>query len=55
MNYENAHFYGNRINEIVEFRKKYGRIVSEKYCKFIISKYNMRINELDFKYSLTRP
>jgi hypothetical protein len=53
--YENAHFYANRINEIVDFRKNNGRIVSEKYCKFIILKYNMEVNELDFKYSLTRP
>jgi hypothetical protein len=55
MNYENADFYGNRINEIAEFRMNHGRIVSEKYCKFIISKYNMTTSQLDFKYSLTRP
>lgn len=55
MNYENAHFYANRINEIADFRKTNGRIVSEKYCKFIISKYNMTMNELNFKYKITRP
>ena len=55
LNYYNAPFYANKINEIAEFRKKHGRIVSEKYCKFIILKYNMKINELPFNYSITRP
>lgn len=55
MNCEYANLYGNRIDEMPDFRKNYGRIVGEKYCKFIISKYNMKINELDFKYSITRP
>jgi hypothetical protein len=55
MNYEYAKFYGNRIDEIIDFRKKYGRIVGEKYCKFIIQKYNMNINEIDFQYTITRP
>jgi hypothetical protein len=55
MKYEYSHLYGNRINELEEFRKHYGRIVGEKYCKHIISKYNMKIMFLDFKYSITRP
>ena len=54
MNYNNALLYGNRIDEIAEYRKNNGRIVGEKYCKFIISKYNMSINEIDFKYTITR-
>ena len=55
MKYEYSHLYGNRINELEEFRKHYGRIIGEKYCKHIISKYNMKIMFLDFKYSITRP
>jgi hypothetical protein len=55
MNYNNALLYGNRIDEIAEYRKNNGRIVGEKYCKFIIFKYNMSINEIDFKYAITRP
>lgn len=55
LNNENAQFYGNRINEIAEFRKNNGRIVGEKYCKFIINKYNMKINMIDFQYTITRP
>ena len=54
-NYENGNLYSNRINELADFRINNGRIVSEKYCKFIISKYNMKINMLDLKYSITRP
>jgi hypothetical protein len=53
--YEDAYFFGNRIDELSDFRKENGRIVGEKYCKFIISKYNMKINEIDFQYSITRP
>ena len=55
MNYEDAHHYGNRIDEASDFRKNHGRIVGEKYCKFIISKYFMKHNEIDFNYSITRP
>ena len=55
MNYEYATLYGNRIDEIADFRKNNGRIVSEKYCKFIICKYNMIMNTIDFQYSITRP
>ena len=55
INYENAYKYGKRINEIEEFRKKQGRIVSEKYVKFIIEKYNLRINKINFNFDLIRP
>jgi hypothetical protein len=54
-NYENGNIYSNRISELAEFRKNNSRIVSEKYLKFIILKYGMKINELDFKYDVTRP
>lgn len=55
MNYENANIYGNRINELAEFRKNHGRIVGEKYCKHVLLKNNMKINMLDFKHSICRP
>jgi hypothetical protein len=55
MNYEYAQLYGNRIDEIADFRKANGRIVGEKYCKFIIIKYRMELSELNFNYSITRP
>jgi hypothetical protein len=53
--YEFAHLYGNRIDELEDFRKNQGRIVGEEYCKFIINKYKMVINKINFKYSITRP
>lgn len=55
MNYEHAELYGNRIDELAEFRKSHGRIVGEKYCKFIITKYDMKMNEIDLQYTITRP
>lgn len=53
--YEHALVYGNRIDEIAEFRKHHGRIVGEKYCKFIIDKYIKNVNQIPFNYSITRP
>ena len=55
MNYKDACFYGKRIDEIAEFRKTNGRIVSEKYLKFIIDKYNMNLVFINFHFELTRP
>jgi hypothetical protein len=55
MNYEYADLYANRIDELAEFRKNHGRIVGEKYCKFIITKYGMKMNEIDLQYTITRP
>lgn len=55
MNFYLACIYGKRIDEIAEFRKNNGRIVAEKYCKFIIEKYNMMINEIPFNFTITRP
>jgi hypothetical protein len=55
MNYSNACLYGKRINEIIEFRKNNGRIVSEKYVKFIINKYKIPVNLIDFNFDIIRP
>jgi hypothetical protein len=54
-NYSNAILYGKRINEIIEFRKNYGRIVSEKYVKFIIDKYRIPLNLINFNFTIVRP
>jgi hypothetical protein len=55
MNYTNAVLYGKRINEIAEFRRENGRIVSEKYVKFIINKYNIPVNLIHFNFDIIRP
>lgn len=55
MNYEYANLYGNRINELAEYIKNNGRTLGETYCKFIISKYTMNMNMLDFRYCFIRP
>jgi hypothetical protein len=47
--------YGKRIDEIIEFKKTHGAIVSEKYTKFIIDKYFENINFIDFKFEIIRP
>jgi hypothetical protein len=55
MNYEYGCIYGRRIDELAEYRKMIGLIVAEKYCKYILVKYNMDINIIKFNYSITRP
>jgi hypothetical protein len=54
-NYTNGIIYAKRINEIIEFRKGNGRITSEKYLKFIIDKYGIEVNQIDFDFDLIRP
>jgi hypothetical protein len=53
--YTNCSVYGKRIDEIIQFRKKNGRIVSEKYVKFILLKYFSKIHFIDFKMEIVRP
>lgn len=47
--------YANRIDEIEEFRKTNGRIVSEKYVKFIVEKYNYNLKFINFRFMIIRP
>jgi len=54
-NVANASIYGKRIDEIAEFRKTKGRIVSEKYLKYILDKYALNVNKIAFKFDLVRP
>jgi len=55
VNYEDCRKYGCRIDEIIEFRKHHGRIVSEKYVKFIINKYFKDIRFIHFQFNIIRP
>jgi hypothetical protein len=51
----NTSNYACRIDEIKEFRKNNGRIVSEKYVKFIIDKYYKNLKFIDFHMKIVRP
>jgi len=53
--YQDCHKYGKRIEEIIDFRKNNGRIVSEKYVKFIINKYFNNIRFVNFRFTIIRP
>jgi hypothetical protein len=55
MHYEDCIKYSHRIDEIIEFRKNNGRIVSEKYTKFILDKYYNNIHQIEFKFAIIRP
>ena len=47
--------YSTRINEIIEFRKNNGRIVSEKYVKYIVSKYYSNVKTINYIMQIIRP
>ena len=47
--------YGKRIDEIVDFRNSNGRIVSEKYTKYIIDKYYKNTHFIKFDFKIIRP
>ena len=53
--YHSALKYACRIDEIIEFRKNHGRIVSEKYVKYIIDKYYPKIKFIHFIMKIIRP
>ena len=54
MNYKYAKYYIDRIHELANYRKKYGRIVSEKYTKYIVNKY-FKIKLIQFNFDMIRP
>lgn len=47
--------YATRIDEIVEFRQKWGRIVSEKYVKYVVETYYPNVKFVDFFMKIIRP
>jgi hypothetical protein len=53
--FNKASEYSCRIDEIVEFRKTNGRIVSEKYVKYIINKYYNKLKFIGFYMKIVRP
>jgi hypothetical protein len=53
--FDNALKYSTRIDEIIEFRKNHGRIVSEKYVKYIVSTYYSNVKFIDFMMKIIRP
>ena len=56
MPFSKCFVYGFRIEEIVEFRNERGRIVSEKFVKYIVDKYfDGNIQFVDFNFDLIRP
>jgi hypothetical protein len=54
MRYGDVTAYSHRIDNIKEYRKEHGRIVSEKYCKYSIDKCYDDVKFIDFKFELVR-
>jgi hypothetical protein len=55
LHFNNSIKYSTRIDEIIEFRRNHGRIVSEKYVKYIINSYYPNLKLIDFKMRRVRP
>ena len=55
MNYDYGCIYGRRIDELAEYKREFRLIVAEKYCKYIILKYCIDVNTINFRYTITRP
>jgi hypothetical protein len=53
--FHTAETYSTRIDEIAEFRKTCGRIVSEKYVKYVVEKYYPNVQFIDFVMKIIRP
>lgn len=50
-----APIYSKRIDHIADFRRDHGRIVSEKYLKYIIDTNHLNIIRMEFGYDFVRP
>ena len=55
LRYETAPFYGNRIDGLIEYRKTQGRIVSEKYVKYVCDKNKLSPKFIAFDFKIVRP
>lgn len=54
LNFHNFLWYGERIDGIAEFRKTNGRIVSEKYLKYVVDQH-YETKQVNFQFDLLRP
>ena len=55
LTYETAPVYGKRINGIIDFRREHGRIVAEKYVKYICNENHLTVRFIPLNFSLVRP
>ena len=53
MPFDLAKPYSHRIDEIAAFRKHNGRIVSEKYVKYVVDRHYVP-TQVDFHFDLLR-
>jgi hypothetical protein len=53
--FANGGKYAERLNGIVSYRKNHGRIVSEKYLKYVVDKELPRVHFTDMHMRIVRP
>ena len=54
-NFNDAHIYLNRIDEMKEGRSVSGRITAEKYLKYTLKKHSCIVKKVRFPFQLIRP
>lgn len=55
VHYTDCKKYANRIDNIAEYRKNIGRIVSEHYTRYTIEKYFKQVKFITFNFDIIRP
>jgi len=55
MNMDDCQKYSNRIDNIIEYRRTIGRIVSEKYLKYTIDRQFTTVHFIPFYFQIIRP
>jgi len=54
-NFDDAHIYLNRIDEMKDGRAESGRITAEKYLKYTFKKHSCLVKKIKFPFQLIRP
>jgi|SRR5579862_318193 len=55
LTFASAPIYGKRIDHIADFRRNHGRIVSEKYLKYIIDTNHLKVCRMQLEFDIVRP
>jgi len=55
LTFASAPIYGKRIEHIADFRCNNGRIVSEKYLKYIVDKNHLNVRRIHIEFDIVRP
>jgi hypothetical protein len=55
MSYYKAGLFTQRVDELKEYRENVGRIIAEPYCKYVVEKHKLNVNEINFSFKIVIP